>query len=124
MATTLLIPSIIISFALALNNGAAPIPPRGVTTWQLFNFDVSDAKIRNLTDSIVSTGLLAAGYDILWLDDGWPNCSVYEGLPRTSHCRVPAPRGANGSIIPDPVKFPEGLAATVAYVHSRGLRFG
>ena len=108
----------------ALDNGVALIPPRGVTTWQLFDFSVSDAKIRNLTDSIVSTGLLAAGYEILWLDDGWPTCAQFAGLPGSSKCRIPAPRGPNGSIVPDPQKFPFGLAATVAYVHSKGLKFG
>lgn len=108
----------------ALDNGAAPIPPRGLTTWELFDFDVNDTKIRDLADSIVSTGLLSAGYDILWLDDGWPSCSVFVGIHGRSKCRVPAPRGANGSIVPDPEKFPLGLAATVAYVHAKGLKFG
>ena len=95
-----------------------------MTTWELFDFAVDDAKIRTLADSIVSVGLLAAGYDILWLDDGWPLCSKFAGLNGTSKCLVPAPRASNGSIVPDPAKFPFGLAATVAYVHSKGLKFG
>ena len=108
----------------ALDNGAALIPPRGVTTWELFDFNVSDAKIRSLADSIVEVGLREAGYEILWLDDGWPLCAEFEGSNGTSKCRTPAPRGTNGSIIPDPLKFPFGLASTVAYVHSKGLKFG
>lgn len=110
--------------AAGLDNGAAPLPPRGVTTWELFDFNVSDAKLRSLADSIVATGLAAAGFDILWLDDGWPSCSVYGGLPGVSHCRVPAPRDAQGWIVPDPTKFPGGIAATFAYIHSKGLRVG
>jgi alpha-galactosidase len=110
--------------ASALDNGAAPVPPRGLTTWQLLNFNVSDAALRALADEMVSTGLLAAGYDILWLDDGWPACSEWVGVQGVSKCRVPAPRAANGSIVVDATKFPLGLAATVAYIHSKGLRAG
>eukprot|EP01079_Euglenida_sp_SAG-EU17-18_P007075 gene7075-168_t len=69
-------------------------------------------------------GLLAAGYDILWLDDGWPTCSEFRGKPGTSGCKKPAPRDANGWIVPDKEKFPSGLNATFAYVHSKGLRTG
>jgi hypothetical protein len=32
----------------------------------------------------ITTGLLAAGYDILWLDDGWPSCAAFAGAPGVS----------------------------------------
>ncbi len=124
MAYIPLVLAAMLTVCCALDNGVARVPPRGVTTWQLFDFNVSDAKIRSLADSIVSTGLLAAGYEILWLDDGWPSCAKWEGLSGTSKCKIPTPRGPNGSIVPDPLKFPVGLAATVQYVHSKGLKFG
>lgn len=108
----------------ALDNGAALTPPRGVTTWELFNFDVSDVRLRALADSMVDRGLVAAGYTILWLDDGWPACSAWMGANGTSKCRVPAPRDADGRIVPDARKFPQGIAATFAYLHSRGLSVG
>ena len=110
--------------AAALDNGAAPLPPRGLTTWELFDFNVSDAKLRALADEMVSTGLFAAGYDILWLDDGWPSCAVFSGAPGSSGCATPAPRAADGSIVPDPAKFPVGLAAVADYVHGLGMRLG
>ncbi len=108
----------------SLDNGAAPTPPRGVTTWELFNYNVSDPGLRALADGMVTTGLLAAGYDILWLDDGWPACDEWSGVPGVSSCNTPTPRAADGSIPVDSGKFPSGLASTVAYIHSRGLRAG
>lgn len=110
--------------AFALDNGVARTPPRGFTTWQLYNFDVSDSKLRALADDIASLGLLSSGYDLLWLDDGWPSCSVWVGAHGTSKCRTPAPRAANGSILPDVEKFPLGIAATFGYIHSKGLKVG
>ena len=35
-----------------------------------------------------------------------------------------ARRGADGSIIPDPVRFPSGMKVLVDYVHRKGLQFG
>lgn len=105
--------------ASGLDNGAAPTPPRGVTTWELFNYNVSDVELRALADGMVATGLLAAGYDILWLDDGWPACDKLSG-----GCVTPTPRASDGTIVVDGTKFPNGLASTVAYIHSRGLRAG
>ena len=108
----------------ALNNGVALTPPRGLTTWELLNFNVSDAKLRALGEALVSSGLLAAGYDILWLDDGYPSCASFSGAPLASSCATPAPRAADGTIVPDPLKFPAGLQATVSYLHTLGLRVG
>lgn len=33
-------------------------------------------------------------------------------------------RGVDGSITPDPVRFPSGIKALADYVHNRGLLFG
>jgi alpha-galactosidase len=108
----------------ALRNGIAITPPRGVTTWLLYDFNVSATKLESLADGVIDTGLAASGYDIIWLDDGWPSCSAFSGLPGESSCATPAPRAANGSIVVDSAKFPQGMAATVAYIHSKGLRVG
>lgn len=92
---------------------------------------MSDPLIREVADAMVSSGvssptenrcssalsdtvlatlpaqLVAAGYEYLNLDDGW-------AVGRT----------ANGTIIPDPKLFPNGMAPLIAYVHSKGLKFG
>jgi alpha-galactosidase len=57
---------------------------------------------------MVSSGMKAAGYRYVNLDDCW--------MART--------RDATGSLVPDPVKFPHGIRALADYVHSRGLKFG
>lgn len=108
----------------SLNNGAAIVSPRGYTTWQLLNFNVSDSALRSLADSIVDLNLLEAGFDILWLDDGWPSCLTYSGAPGVSSCIVPHAREANYSISVDKEKFPFGIKATFDYIHSKGLKVG
>jgi alpha-galactosidase len=57
---------------------------------------------------MVSTGLLAAGYNRLNVDDCWPL------LNRTS----------NGTLQWDPVKFPHGLPWLAQYLKTRGFNFG
>lgn len=52
---------------------------------------------------------------------GWPSCTTFAA---DGGCAVPAPRAPNGSVIPDPVKFPEGLAAVFDYIHSLKLLVG
>ncbi len=33
-------------------------------------------------------------------------------------------RDANGNMVPDPVRFPDGISGLAAYVHSKGLKLG
>ncbi|NOU75132.1 alpha-galactosidase [Paenibacillus sp. LMG 31458] len=56
---------------------------------------------------MVSSGMQAAGYKYIVIDDCWQT-------GRTS----------DGTIIADPVKFPSGMASLASYVHSKGLKFG
>jgi len=56
---------------------------------------------------MVSTGLKAAGYVYVNMDDCW-------AISRTS----------NGTIVADPKAFPSGIKALADYVHSLGLKFG
>ena len=48
-----------------------------------------------------------AGYAYVNMDDCWQ-----------------VDREPNGTIIPDPVRFPYGVAETAQYVQSQGLKFG
>jgi len=56
---------------------------------------------------MVANGMRDAGYEYINIDDCWQ-----------------VDRGADGTITPDPVRFPSGIKAVADYVHSRGLKFG
>ena len=109
--------------AVSLDNNVT-LPPRGFTTWQSFNFNLSAVSLMAVADGLVSSGLAAAGFNVVWIDDGWPSCSRWAGAPGVSACAEPAPRGADGRVIPDVAKFPAGLAPVMAYFHARGLLGG
>lgn len=85
----------------------APTPPMGWSAWNCFGCDINDAKIREIADLMVSTGMRDAGYEYLNLDDGWQG-----------------KRDKNGRITADEKKFPHGMKALADYVHSKGLKFG
>ena len=81
----------------------------GWNAWPSFaiNDADSDDLVRRTADGMVSNGLLAAGYQYVGLDDKWASG-----------------RDANGNLVADPAKYPFGIPALVAYVHSKGLKFG
>ena len=54
---------------------------------------------------MVSSGLADAGYVYLNIDDGW---------------QAPKRDAVTQRLVPDPAKFPEGMAALADYVHARG----
>jgi alpha-galactosidase len=83
-------------------------PPMGFNNWNAFGCDVSEALIQATADVFVSSGLKDAGYVYVNIDDCW---SLRE-------------RGADGKLVPDPVKFPSGIRGVADYVHARGLKLG
>ncbi|MEN3356956.1 MAG: alpha-galactosidase [Mycobacteriales bacterium] len=95
--------------AVAAPNGLALTPPMGFNDWNAFGCNVDETLIKQTADLFVSTGLKAAGYQYVNIDDCW-----------LTHDRDPA----TGRLVPDPVKFPDGISGTAAYVHSLGLKLG
>jgi alpha-galactosidase len=94
--------------ARALENGLARTPPMGWNDWNAFGCNVSDPLVRATADVFVSAGLRDAGYAYVNVDDCWMTRS----------------RDAQGNLVPDPVKFPNGIKAVADYVHAKGLKFG
>jgi alpha-galactosidase len=92
----------------ALDNGLGRTPAMGWNEWNTFGCNSNDALIRAVADAMVSSGMAAAGYQYVNLDDCWST--------RT--------RDAGGNLQPDPAKFPQGIKALADYVHSKGLRMG
>lgn len=84
-------------------------PPMGFNTWNTFGENINESVIKETADAMVSLGLKDAGYEYLVIDDCW---SERERDPET------------GKIIPDHIKFPNGMKTVSDYVHSKGLKFG
>ncbi len=87
------------------DNGLARTPPMGWNSWNHFAEAVDDRVIRETADAMVSSGMAAAGYVYVNIDDTW------EGG-----------RDAQGNIVPNR-KFPD-MKALADYVHAKGLKFG
>ena len=94
--------------ALALDNGLARTPQMGWNDWNSFGCNVSDSLIRQTADAMVSSGMAAAGYQYVNIDDCWSTSS----------------RDGSGNLVADHIKFPNGMKALADYVHGKGLKLG
>ena len=92
----------------ALGNGLALTPPMGWNDWNAFGCNVSEQLVEQTAQYMVTSGMKAAGYQYVNIDDCWSEMS----------------RDANGNLVPDPAKFPDGIKGTADYVHSLGLKLG
>jgi alpha-galactosidase len=93
-----------------LPDGLVPTPPMGFNNWNATQCrpEFNEAMIKGIADIFVSSGLKAVGYQYVNIDDCW-------ALPE---------RGPDGNLVPDPVRFPNGIKHVADYVHERGLKFG
>ena len=87
----------------------APTPYQGWNTYYGLGGDFTTAEVLEMAQSMIDRGLLAAGYDIVWLDGGWQSDPL---------------RDAEGDLIVDPVRFPGGFDHLTATLHSMGFRAG
>ncbi len=87
--------------------GLAQTPPMGWNSWNKFGCEVSEQLIREMADAMVSSGLQAAGYQYVNIDDCWQ-----------------VSRDAQGNIVADPARFRSGIKALADYVHGKGLKLG
>ncbi|MFC8094569.1 NPCBM/NEW2 domain-containing protein [Streptomyces sp. NPDC057301] len=83
-------------------------PPMGFNNWNAFHKDVSEKLIKETAWAMHTNGMQAAGYEYVNIDDAW----------------MTRERDANGHLVPDPEKFPNGIKAVADYVHSLGLKLG
>ena len=88
-------------------DGLAPTPPMGWNSWNKYGCAIDEQLIRRQADAMVASGMKAAGYRFIVIDDCWQ-----------------VGRDAAGNILADPQRFPGGIAALAAYVHAQGLQFG
>lgn len=88
-------------------NGLAATPPMGWNTWNHFACNYTASTLEQEADALVSSGLKAAGYQYVTIDDCWASA-----------------RDRNGTIVANPEKFPNGIKAVADYVHHDGLKLG
>ncbi len=92
----------------ALDNGLGLTPQMGWNDWNAFGCDVNAKLVEQTADVMVANGMKTAGYDYVNIDDCW----------------LEKQRDANGNLVPDPAKFPDGIKGVADYVHSKGLKLG
>jgi hypothetical protein len=80
-------------------------PPLGWNSWNCWGLSVSDKKVRQSADAVVTSGLINHGWSYINIDDGWED----------THDK-------NGNILTNS-KFPN-MPALCNYVHSLGLKIG
>jgi alpha-galactosidase len=91
-----------------LQNGLAKTPPMGWNSWNHFGCNINENIIKQTADAMVSSGMKAAGYKYIVIDDCW----------MADH------RDSKGRLIPNPKRFPHGIKWLAKYVHSKGLKLG
>jgi alpha-galactosidase len=90
-------------------NSLASTPPLGWNSWNTFGPKINADAVREMAEALVSTGLKDCGYEYIVIDDCWA---------------VKDHRDSAGDLIPDPLRFPDGMRSVADYVHSLGLKFG
>jgi alpha-galactosidase len=88
-------------------NSLAQTPPMGWNSWNKFQCNVSAELIKTVADAIATNGMKESGYEYVVIDDCWQ-----------------VKRDADGNIVADAERFPEGIKGVADYVHGKGLKFG
>ncbi len=89
------------------SGATAATPPVGWNSWNTFQCNISESLIEATADAMVTSGMQAAGYQYVNLDDCW-----MDG------------RDASGNLQWNTSKFPSGIPALADYVHGKGLKLG
>jgi alpha-galactosidase len=104
------IPALLAALLLAAPSGGelGRTPPIGWSSWNRFGCDIDERIVRESAAALVASGMRAAGYRYVNVDDCW----------------MAPGRAADGGLRADPERFPSGIPALASYVHARGLRLG
>ncbi|KAI9660573.1 MAG: alpha-glucosidase maltase [Bathelium mastoideum] len=97
-------------FGLVRPGNVGHLPALGWNSWNAYGCDVSEDKIVQAANYVVSLGLKDAGYEYINIDDCW---SVQTGRNATTQ-----------QIIPNATTFPDGISGTADKVHALGLKVG
>uniref|UniRef100_A0AAU3HRI9 Alpha-galactosidase n=1 Tax=Streptomyces sp. NBC_01393 TaxID=2903851 RepID=A0AAU3HRI9_9ACTN len=94
--------------AVATTQAAVPPAPMGWASWNSFASAIDYATIKAQADALVSSGMAAAGYTYVNIDEGW-----WQGA-----------RDGSGNISVDTAQWPGGMKAIADYIHGKGLKAG
>jgi hypothetical protein len=83
-------------------------PPMGWASWNTFAAKIDYNVIKGQADALVSSGMKAAGYQYVNIDEGW-----WQGT-----------RDSAGNITIDQAEWPGGMKGIADYIHSLGLKAG
>ena len=92
-------------------NGAAQTPLLGWSSWSFLRSSPTEAKMKAQAQAMSTSGLVAAGYKYVNLDDFY-----YLNPANTVD--------SYGRWVIDTAKFPDGMANVGSYIHSLGEKFG
>ena len=90
---------------------ASQRPVMGYNTWYQYGKVVTEAGVLAQARKMETDGLLAAGYNILTIDDGWQGTS-------------PAQRAAGAPMTWNPARFPHGIPWLASQLKSMGFKLG
>jgi alpha-galactosidase len=110
-ATAVMLTSPLSPAGAAAGAGPAPfgqLPVMGYNTWYQYGAGATEQNVLTQARYLVSSGLAAAGYDTVNLDDGW---------------MAPA-RTGSGTLTWNAGRFPDGIPWLAAQIHALGLKFG
>jgi len=89
-------------------NGAAPTPPMGWASWNLFGRNINEKIIEETADAMKALHLNELGYTYLNVDDCW----------------MSSVRDSEGRLQGDLSAFPSGMKALVEKVNEKGFKLG
>ncbi|MEY9836275.1 RICIN domain-containing protein [Streptacidiphilus sp. EB103A] len=94
--------------AVSTSQVAVPAAPMGWASWNTYASSITYATIKAQADALVSSGMAAAGYKYVNIDEGW-----WQGA-----------RDSSGNISVSTTQWPGGMAAIASYIHGLGLKAG
>jgi alpha-galactosidase len=83
-------------------------PVMGYNPWYQYGAGATESEVLTQARFLVSSGLAAAGYDTVNLDDGW----------------MASARTSGGALTWNTTRFPDGIPSLASQIHALGLKFG
>lgn len=83
-------------------------PPMGFNTWNAYGCQINQTIIRRNAELMISRGYVKAGYKFMNVDD----------------CYSSFRNNKTQEMVPDPVRFKDGIKPLADFVHANGMKFG